>query len=75
MDTVFVTLPPAINETVKWLSLRPMLIIITIIEICKAPTLRFKVLNKHSLTHIMYFEMEMLSAIKMDIRKKEKANL
>ena len=25
-------------------------------EICKAPTLRLKVLNKH--THIMYIEME-----------------
>ena len=25
-------------------------------EICKAPTLRFKALNKH--THIMYIEME-----------------
>ena len=31
------------------------LIIIIIMEICKAPTLRFKALNKH--THIMY-EME-----------------
>ena len=41
-------------------------------EICKAPTLRLKALNKHSTTHIMYIEMEMLSAIKMFIRKKEK---
>ena len=32
-------------------------------EICKAPTLRLKALNKHSITHIMYIEMEMLSAI------------
>ena len=33
------------------------LIIIT--EICKAPTLRLKALNKHSITHIiMYIEME-----------------
>ena len=34
------------------------MIIITIIimEICKAPTLRFKALNKH--THIMYIEIE-----------------
>ena len=33
--------------------------IIIIMEICKAPTLRLKALNKH--THIMYIEMEMLS--------------
>ena len=31
-------------------------------EICKAPTLRLKALNKRSITHIMYIEMEMLSA-------------
>ena len=31
-------------------------------EICKALTLRLKVLNKRSITHIMYTEMEMLSA-------------
>ena len=44
-----------------------------IMEICKAPTLRLKVLNIHSITHIMYIEMEMLSAIKMYlIRKKQK---
>ena len=28
------------------------------IDICKAPTLRLKALNKHSITHIMYIEME-----------------
>ena len=33
--------------------------IIIIMEICKAPTLRLKALNKH--THIMHIEMEMLS--------------
>ena len=27
-------------------------------EICKAPTLRFKVLIKHIITHIMYIEMK-----------------
>ena len=48
-------------------------------EICKAPTLRLKALKKYSVTHIMYTEMEMLSAIKMYIyiyiyKKKEKAN-
>ena len=48
-----------------------IIIIITIImEICKAPTLLLKSLNKH--THIMYIEMEMLSAIKMYIRKEKK---
>ena len=35
-------------------------------EICKAPTLRFKALNKH--THIMYIEME--NVIKKYIYKK-----
>ena len=33
-------------------------------EICKAPTLRLKALNKHNIAHIMYIEMEMLSAKK-----------
>ena len=37
--------------------------IIIIIQICKVPTLRLKVLNKDRTTHIMYIEMEMLSAI------------
>ena len=47
--------------------------IIIIMEICKAPTLRLKALNEHSITHIMYIEMEMLSAIKMYLRKGEKS--
>ena len=34
-------------------------------EICKAPTLRLKALNKHIITHIMYIEMENV------IRKKD----
>ena len=33
-----------------------LIIIIIIMEICKAPTLQLKSLNKH--THIMYIEME-----------------
>ena len=41
-------------------------------DICKAPTLRLKALNKHSITHIMYIEMEMLSVMKMYIRKRKK---
>ena len=46
--------------------------IIIIMEICKVPTLWLKVLNKHSITHIMYIKMEMLSAIKRYIRKRKK---
>ena len=33
-----------------------IIIIIITMEICKAPTLRLKALNKH--THLMYIEME-----------------
>ena len=43
-------------------------------EICKAPTLWLEALNKHSITHIMYIEMEMLLATKNVYKKKEKAN-
>ena len=56
-------------------SLPDLLPLIIIMEICKAPTLPLKALNKHSIKHIMYIEMEMLSAIKIknDVcRKKEK---
>ena len=42
-------------------------IIIIIMEICKAPTLRLKALNKH--THIMYIEME--NVIKKRRKKEE----
>ena len=42
-----------------------MLCIIIIMEICKAPTLRLKALNKH--THIMYIEMK--NVIKKKKRK------
>ena len=38
-------------------------IIIIIMDICKAPTLRLKALHKHNMTHIVYIGMEMLSAI------------
>ena len=37
-------------------SLAVLIRIRIIMEICKAPTLRLKALNKH--THIMYIEME-----------------
>ena len=40
-------------------------------DICKASTLRLKALNKHSITHIMYIEMDMLSAIKTYIKEEE----
>ena len=35
-----------------------IIIIIIIMDICKAPTLRLKALKKHSITHIMYIEMD-----------------
>ena len=44
-------------------------LMIIIIEICKAPTLRLKALNKHS---TMYIKMEMLSAIRKRKREKKK---
>ena len=31
---------------------------IIIMEICNAPTLLLKALNKHNITHIMYIEVE-----------------
>ena len=45
-------------------------------EIWKAPTLRLKAPNKHGITHIMYTEVEMLSAIKIYLikKKRKKAN-
>ena len=46
-------------------------IIIIIIEICKAPTLRLKALNKHSITHIIYIKMENVISNK-NVYKKEK---
>ena len=49
----------------------PIIIIIIIMEICKAPTLQLKALNKHSIKHTMYIEMEMLSAIRMYVRKRK----
>ena len=37
---------------------RNCVIIIIIMEICKAPSLRLKELTKHNVIHIMYIEME-----------------
>ena len=45
-----------------------MKIVIMIMEICKAPTLWLKALNRHSIAHIMYIEMENV------IRKKRREN-
>ena len=47
------------------------LIIILIMEICKAPTLRLIALNKH--THIMYIETE--NVIKKKKKKKEERDI
>ena len=41
-------------------------------EICKAPTLRHKVLNKHSITHVMYIEMENVIRKKREREREEK---
>ena len=38
--------------------------IVIIMDICKAPTLRLKALTKHSITHIIYIEMENVISIK-----------
>ena len=56
--------------SLRILKIKYFSIIILIMEICKAPTLRLKALNERSITHIMYIEMEMLSAIK-NVCKKE----
>ena len=48
--------------------LRPLIIIM---EICKAPTLRLKAVNK--LTHIMHIEMD--NVIKKNKRKKEEEDI
>ena len=39
--------------------------------VCKTPTLRLKALNKHSITHVMYIEMENVISNK-NVYKKEK---
>ena len=46
-------------------------------EICKAPayTLRLKALNKHSITHIMYTEMENVISNKKEKKEKKKREL
>ena len=47
----------------------PVKIHIIIMEICKASTLRLKALNKHSMTRIMYIEMENVIPKKKKKRK------
>ena len=49
------------RESTKEDRWRNAVTVIIIMDICKARTLRLKALNKHSITHIMYSEMEMLS--------------
>ena len=41
-------------------------------EIGKAPTPRHKALNKHSITHVMYIEMENVISSKNVCGKKQK---
>ena len=48
-------------------------VITIIMEICKAPTLRLKALNKHSITHMMSIKRDMLAAINMYLRKRKKS--
>ena len=50
-----------------------IIIMIIIMEICKAPTLPLEAPNKRSIAHIMYIGMEVLSAI-MYKKRQEKAN-
>ena len=33
-------------------------LLLIMMEICKAPTLRLKQMNKHNIAHIIYIEME-----------------
>ena len=48
--------------------------LIIIMEICKAPTLRLKAVNMHCTTHIMYIEMENVISNENVYKKKKKAN-
>ena len=41
-------------------------------EICKAPTMGLKALNKQRITHIMYIEMENVISKKKEEEKKKK---
>ena len=45
--------------------------LIIIMKICKVPTLQLKVLNKHSITHIKYIEMENVISNKKEKEKKK----
>ena len=66
-------LQPSSVSALVFLGVHIKVSLIIIMEICKVPTFRLKALNKHSITHIIYIEMEMLSAIKMHIRKGKKS--
>jgi len=43
--------------TVYFFSSILLLLLLIIMEICKSPTLQLKVVNKYSLTHVMYIEI------------------
>ena len=46
--------------------------IIIIMEICKAPTLRLKALNRYSITHIMIIYIDMENVITISTKKLKK---
>ena len=49
-----------------------IIIILLIMNFFKGPTLWLKVLSKHGVTHMMYIEMEALSAVKNVCEKERK---
>ena len=62
LSYVFITFCLVVHVIHSWdsvcLMLAFLIITITVMEICKAPTLRHKALNEHSITHMMYIETE-----------------
>ena len=61
---VFFILP--FTDLVRPVLLRPTYTLIMIMEICKAPTLQLKALNKH--THIMYIKMDFFFFISTSVQ-------
>ena len=57
-DQLFNNSANDMTNTVLHLMVKSYCLIIIITEICKAPTLWLKALNKHNITHIMYIEMD-----------------
>ena len=58
MQHVVYRLMSTMNAFIVVVVVSAVVIIIVPMDICRAPTLRLKALNKHSITHIMYIEME-----------------